>query len=55
LAGKRRKDPAAVALGRKGGRVSGIKKGLAAMSPEQRERIRQMAIETRRKNPDKKE
>ncbi len=33
------KNPAAVALGRRGGRVSGIKKGLAALTPERRREI----------------
>jgi hypothetical protein len=32
----KRKNPAAVALGRKGGKKTG-RKGLAAMTPEQRE------------------
>jgi hypothetical protein len=39
MARKRKKDPAAVALGRKGGKVGGlarVPKGFAAMTPEQR-------------------
>ena len=49
----KRKNPAAVALGRLGGVKTG-KKGLAAMPPEQREAIRAMALKTRRaKSPPK--
>jgi hypothetical protein len=54
----KRKNPAAVALGRLGGKAgkgkSGIQKGLAAMSPEQREEIRAKALAARRaKRPQK--
>jgi len=45
---KHKKDPAAVALGRKGGLAKG-RKGLAAMSPEKREEIRLAGLEARRR------
>lgn len=40
-------------MGKKGGATSGIKKGLAALSPERREEIRQKGLETRRRNAEK--
>ena len=43
----KRKDPAAVALGRKGGRVSGIKKGFAALSPKRLAEIQAQALAKR--------
>ena len=46
----KRKNPAAVALGRRGGVKTG-RKGLAAMPPEQREQIRAKALEARRSKP----
>lgn len=42
------KNPAAVALGRAGGRKTG-RKGLAAMTPERRREIQEMAWTARRK------
>ncbi len=44
----KKKNPAAVALGRKGGKKKG-RKGLAAMSPEQRRSIQEQAWAARRK------
>ena len=48
----KRKNPAAVALGRLGGKAgkgkTGVQKGLAAMSPEKREEIRAKALAKRR-------
>jgi hypothetical protein len=44
-----RKNPAAVALGRLGGKATG-RKGFAAMSPARREEIRAKALVTRRQN-----
>jgi hypothetical protein len=41
---EKRKNPAAVALGRKGGRVSGIKKGFAALSPEKLAELQARAL-----------
>jgi hypothetical protein len=50
--GTKRKNPAAVALGRLGGKATkglrGIKKGLAAMPPERREQIRALGLAKRR-------
>jgi hypothetical protein len=43
----KRKNPAAVALGRLGGKKTG-RKGLAAMTDEQREAIRAKSLEKRR-------
>jgi hypothetical protein len=43
----KRKDPAAVALGRKGGKVKG-RKGFAAMDPEERARIQAMGAAARK-------
>jgi hypothetical protein len=43
----KRKDPAAVALGRKGGLVKG-RKGLAAMTPKRRAEIQAMGLAARR-------
>jgi hypothetical protein len=37
-------------IGRRGGQTSGVKKGLAALPPEEREAIRKKALATRRKN-----
>jgi len=48
----RRKNPAAVALGRLGGKKKG-RKGLAAMDPEHREAIRAKALATRRARAEK--
>lgn len=49
----RKKNPAAVALGRKGGKANkgktGIVKGFAAMSPEDRRAIQEKAWAARRK------
>lgn len=45
----RRKNPHAVELGRRGGLVSGICKGLGAMPAERREAIRLMAVEAVRR------
>lgn len=36
---RRRKNPHAVALGRKGGQKTGVRKGFAALTPEQRSAI----------------
>ena len=44
----RPKDPAAVSMGRRGGSVRGVKKGLAALSAERSAEIRLMAFEARR-------
>jgi hypothetical protein len=45
----KKKDPAAVALGRRGGSKKTDKpKGLAALTPEQRETIRAKALAARR-------
>ena len=44
------KDPAAVALGRKGGLVTGVAKGTAALSPEERKARAQEAAAARWKN-----
>jgi hypothetical protein len=41
-------------IGKKGGQVKGVAKGLAALSPEEREEIRAKALATRRKNAAKK-
>lgn len=41
-------------IGRKGGEVKGVVKGLAALKPEEREAIRAKALATRRKNAAKK-
>jgi hypothetical protein len=49
-----KKNPAAVALGRLGGKVSGVKKGFAGMTPEQRAEIWRKSLETRRANARKK-
>jgi len=49
----KRKNPAAVALGRKGGQVRGIAKGFALLSPERRLEIAHQAVaarEARRKS-----
>lgn len=43
---KRRKDPAAVKLGRKGGRVK-VPKGLAMMTPERRSEIARLGARAR--------
>ena len=43
----KRKDPAAVALGRKGGKVSGIKKGFAALTPKRLAEIQAQALAKR--------
>ena len=48
---RKRKDPAAVALGRKGGKKKG-RKGLAAMTPERRREIQEKAWAARRKKPE---
>lgn len=40
-------------MGKKGGAVSGIKKGLAALSPERLQEIRLKSLETRRRNAEK--
>jgi len=49
----KRKNPAAVALGRKGGKAGkgkkGIVKGFAAMSPEKRREIQESGLAARRK------
>lgn len=47
------KNPAAVALGRAGGKVGGlarVPKGLALVSPERRKAIQDKGLETRRRN-----
>lgn len=49
----KRKNPAAVALGRKGGKAK-VPKGLAMMSPERRAEIAAKGLETRRENAAKK-
>lgn len=43
-----KKNPAAVALGRRGGKFKG-RKGFAAMTPEDQARIRALALEGRKK------
>ena len=48
---KRRKNPAAVALGRKGG-LKGGKARAAKLTPEQRREIAQKAAQARWKQPD---
>jgi len=40
-------------MGKKGGAVSGIKKGLATLSPERLQEIRLKSLETRRRNAEK--
>ena len=45
----KRKNPAAVALGRKGGKVK-VPKGFAMMTPEQRSEIARKAVAARRKS-----
>lgn len=45
-----RKNPAAVALGRLGGLVTGVAKGFAGMSAERREAAMAASLETRRAN-----
>jgi hypothetical protein len=54
MATKKKKDapknPAAVAMGRIGGKASGIRKGFAAVSPEQMASAHVKAIATRRRN-----
>ena len=44
---KKRKDPAAVALGRRGG-LKKVPKGLATMAPERRAAIVQMGVAARK-------
>jgi hypothetical protein len=47
---KKRKDPAAVKLGRRGGKIGGkakVPKGFAKMSPERRAEIARKAAEKR--------
>lgn len=55
IAAMAKKNSAAVKLGRKGGRANkgktGIIKGFAALSPEQRRAIQEKAWAARRKNP----
>ena len=50
---KPRKNPAAVALGRLGGKAKGKPKGFAAQSPERRAEIARMGGKARRKKPAK--
>jgi hypothetical protein len=47
---KRRKDPAAVSLGRRGGKIGGrakVPKGLAKMTPERRSEIARLGARSR--------
>ncbi|HEY6343232.1 MAG TPA: hypothetical protein VIY49_17195 [Bryobacteraceae bacterium] len=46
----KRKNPAAVALGRKGGAVTGVKKGFAGISAKRLAEIQARALDTRREN-----
>jgi hypothetical protein len=46
----KRKNPAAVALGRKGGQVSGIKKGFAALSPAKLAELQARALAKRKES-----
>jgi hypothetical protein len=46
----KRKNPAAVALGRKGGRVKGVKKGFAALPSEKLAELRALALAKRAAN-----
>ncbi len=58
MAMAKRKNPAAVALGRRGGKAgkgkTGIAKGFAKMDPERLKRVSLKGVEARRKNQNEK-
>jgi hypothetical protein len=56
MAEKKAKNPAAVALGRLGGRVGGkaqVKKGISVLSAEERKAISKKGVDARRANAKK--